>query len=144
MHVYDPTTERELAEQLSLDYTTRHQGSLTLIPLSDAFKGDNTTLLADLDVMDIPAEVKDDSRSPEDRLRAFLEPLSPTSRTSLVQHIRTQLLARIARSRGHSVLLLGHTSTRLASCTLANIALGRGWSLGEEVASLYRNSKGEL
>lgn len=144
VHFYDPAHRQE-AEDLAQSYADQHDGPLILAPLSDIFRGPRTLVVKDLDALDLPAHIvqQETESTPEDKLRALLDPLSPTSRASLVSQMRLQLLARRAQEGGHRALLMGATSTRLASLTLANIALGRGFSLGEEVASIYRHSSGK-
>lgn len=143
VHVYHPRQKDQPAlSRLAQLYENRHKAQLSFVPLSAIFEGDKQAVIRDLDALDLPAHLlEDDSRSAEEKLNALLDPLSPTSRSSLTALLRTQLLARLAETQGHAVMMFGDTSTKLASHTLSNIALGRGWSLGEEVSGLYRHSQ---
>ncbi|KAL8280549.1 hypothetical protein RQP46_007197 [Phenoliferia psychrophenolica] len=77
-------------------------------------------------------------------LTILLGSLSPTSLASMRSSLVQSLLRRTAVARGHEVLLTGETATRVAIKTIAGMAEGRGWALGEEVGIAYEAEEGKL
>ncbi|XP_044718068.1 cytoplasmic tRNA 2-thiolation protein 2 domain-containing protein [Hirsutella rhossiliensis] len=64
------------------------------------------------------------------RLRAFLDSLpSATSRADMLRLLVRNLLLDMALDRSSSALLLGHSTTALASLTLSEVANGRGFTI---------------
>ncbi|KAJ2702954.1 Cytoplasmic tRNA 2-thiolation protein 2 [Coemansia sp. IMI 203386] len=78
----------------------------------------------------------EEQHSPRERLHRLFDSLgSATNRESLLDAIKTYLLARLARESGCSVLLMGDSATRIASKIVSLTSRGRGFSLPLEVAS---------
>ena len=68
--------------------------------------------------------------SNQDKLDHLLASLpSATSRTDILNILRTRLLVEIAKERGCEGILWGDSTTRLAEKTLAETAKGRGFAL---------------
>ena len=77
------------------------------------------------------------SSTPISSLSSLLAPHSTTSRTALHSSLLHSLLRRTACSRSHELLVTGETATRIAIKTLAGMAEGRGWGMGEEVGASW-------
>ncbi|KAF4509790.1 hypothetical protein G6O67_003928 [Ophiocordyceps sinensis] len=68
------------------------------------------------------------------RLRAFLNSLpSATSRADMLRLLVRNLLLDMALDRSSSALLLGHSTTALASLSLSEVANGRGFTVSWQV-----------
>jgi hypothetical protein len=80
------------------------------------------------------------SPSKADLLTDLLAPLSATGRASLISSLSFRLLIKTAKEQGYDAVLLEDSMDDLAAHTLSNIALGRGASLGEEVAHCYSHN----
>ncbi|ORY76238.1 hypothetical protein BCR35DRAFT_353399 [Leucosporidium creatinivorum] len=78
-------------------------------------------------------------------LLSFLSPSthSPTSLASLHSSLLHSLLRREALSSGCEILLTGETANRVAIQTIAGMAEGRGFSMGEEVGCEWEASEEE-
>ncbi|PFH61798.1 hypothetical protein XA68_16226 [Ophiocordyceps unilateralis] len=71
--------------------------------------------------------VTDDGDDPVRRLRRLLDSFpSVTSRTHILRLLVRSLLLHVTIERSCSALLLGHSTTALASLTLSHVANGRG------------------
>ncbi|BGP58347.1 Cytoplasmic tRNA 2-thiolation protein 2 [Rhodotorula sphaerocarpa] len=140
----DRTDEvRELVRSISPDL------AFTALRLEDVFapSDSDSTLPVSIASPDLPlpaARGTDPppprpSRSPRDRLRAFLSLAvhTPTALASLQRSLISDLVLAHARALDAEVLLLGETGTRTAVRILAGMSEGRGDSVGEEVAAEY-------
>jgi cytoplasmic tRNA 2-thiolation protein 2 len=77
-----------------------------------------------------PEFAEDGSRSDEERLEAFRSALSTaTSRADMDEVLLQRLICAFAESQGCEGILWGHSDSRLAAKTLAQVAKGRGFSL---------------
>lgn len=84
--------------------------------------------------------------TPLESLNALLSPIthSPTSLTALHAALLQSLLRKEATASGCEILLTGENAGRVAVKTLAGMAEGRGWSLGEEVGVSWEVEGGLL
>lgn len=60
---------------------------------------------------------------------------SVTAKTDLLQSCRRQLLSSIARTHGFRIVLLGDSSTLLATRVLSHLSLGRGSQISQDTVS---------
>lgn len=75
------------------------------------------------------------SEASSERLSAFLTSLpSPTSRLDMVNVLRTRLIVRFAKAIACESIAWGDSTTRLAEKTLAETAMGRGFSIPWQTA----------
>ncbi|KAK4056481.1 Cytoplasmic tRNA 2-thiolation protein 2 [Microbotryomycetes sp. JL221] len=112
---------------------------LHIIRLEDVFDDSSTPPsmidLSDLDLSAVASTSK--CSTPLDQLRSFLsrDVHTTTSLTSLHSALLHTLLRRKALELGCEILMTGETATRLATKCLSGMALGRGYSVGEEMTS---------
>lgn len=116
--------------------------SLQVHQLEEVF--DSSTSSLDRSSTNLLLHATSSDHTPKAKLQALLQPLSPSSQTSLIAHLRLILLTRLARQQALKLILTAETSTDLAVKTLSGIAQGRGWALGEEVAPVHRIDEGEI
>ena len=72
----------------------------------------------------------DGALNPDERIARMFDALpSATARADVLRLLVRHLLLHIAMKKGYKALLLGHTTTALASLTLTEVANGRGFSV---------------
>lgn len=126
----------DLSSRLKQDFDI----SLQVHQLEEVFETSTSSL--DRSTTNLLLHAASSSSSPAENLQALLEPLSPTSRASLIAALRLLLLTKIAKDLNLALIMTAETSTDLAVKTLSGIAQGRGWAVGEDVAAVHRLDSG--
>lgn len=114
--------------------------NLTVLKLEDVFKPSpsaTTVSLGSTQLSTISTSIAPSSASSFDSLQQFLSPAlhSPTSLSSLLHSLRRRLILAYAKEHLFELILTGESATRIAVQTIAGMAEGRGWSLGEETGN---------
>lgn len=79
-------------------------------------------------------DLEDEKDDDTAKLRRVFDSLpSVTSRADVLRQLVRHILVDMARMRGYSTLLLGHSTSALAALTLAEVANGRGFSVPGQV-----------
>lgn len=82
-----------------------------------------------------PSAADEENNTDRERLRRIFDALpSVTSRADVLRQLVRHVLIDMARTRGCSTLLLGHSTSALAALTLAEVANGRGFSVPGQVS----------
>lgn len=126
-------------DDLPADILPPSASDTTTLKLDELFK-DSTSIIDLLD-LDLTLYSPSSAEHP-DLLKQLFTSLPPSSAAAMRTTLRQRVLERYAASRGHSVILTGHSATRLAAVALDAISSGRAWALGEVVAPFVEGDGG--
>ena len=134
--IVDQSTAGELPiESLTVDLIHERYSlnAYFTVPLEDVFNYDFS--LEDGWTHQLNSDTATEPKSNAELLKSFLSLLpSATSRTDMINILRTRLIVEFAKSIGCECIAWGDSTTRLAEKTLAETAKGRGHSVPWQTA----------
>ncbi|GAA5870692.1 hypothetical protein JCM8547_005031 [Rhodosporidiobolus lusitaniae] len=101
-----------------------------------------STLHTSFSSSSLPSSPSPSTSSPSSKKDQLLSLLSPSLSPSALESLHSSLLSTLLRTyasttAGAETLLLGTSATRIAIQMLAGMSAGRGYSVGEDVATFY-------
>jgi len=122
-----PEIERQKNKDKIKEIVQSYQFPLQIIPLEAIYSLDTN----------LQGLVNEQDDLNKNKLKTLFESIeSESSREDLKYHLRSVLLASVAKNTGLSTILLGCSATRLASNLISWTCKGRGFSLPEQLAIL--------